>query len=304
MAAASSGSSADLSASAVVVGVPEVGVLVQRHLAVQGDDLALGGLHQRVDLDQGGVLALVHLAEQLQHAGDLGGVVTVEPGGGDDLVGLGLVDADVRVDRDPGQRLGTLDGELLDLHAALSRAHGEVAAVGAVEQQGEVVLLGDVRRPSAIITFCTTWPLMSRPRMSGGLLGRLLRGLRDLDAARLAATAGLDLCLDHHDRAADLRRRGRRLLRGDGGDAAQDGNPVFLEDVSRLVLVQIHSGLHVRVRPAQPVPGRGERASSLAFGPEPSGPVVGPDRGPASAVGAGHVLPHPGHDVGHRRRRG
>ena len=43
---------------------------------------------------------------------------------------------------------------------------GEEGAVGAVEQVGEVVLLGDVRRVSASITLWTVWPLMSMPRMS------------------------------------------------------------------------------------------------------------------------------------------
>ena len=45
---------------------------------------------------------------------------------------------------DSGLSVRALDGQLLDLHAALGRAHGEEGAVGAVEQEGEVVLLGDV----------------------------------------------------------------------------------------------------------------------------------------------------------------
>ena len=39
-----------------VVRLAEVGVLVQRDLAVQRDDLAVAGLDQRVDLDEQGVL--------------------------------------------------------------------------------------------------------------------------------------------------------------------------------------------------------------------------------------------------------
>ena len=39
-----------------VVGVPEVGVVVEGDLAVEGDDRAVRGLHQRVDLDEGRVL--------------------------------------------------------------------------------------------------------------------------------------------------------------------------------------------------------------------------------------------------------
>jgi hypothetical protein len=45
-----------------------------------------------------------------------------------------------RVDLDLGERLGLLDGELLDLHAALDRAQAQVGAVGAVQQHREVEL--------------------------------------------------------------------------------------------------------------------------------------------------------------------
>ncbi len=127
-----------------VVGMAEVGVVVERDLAVQRQDLIVGGAHQRVDLDQGGVLA----DEDLPQLGDghrgrvehLGGQVALLG----DRAGEGEVDALDGVDRDLGQPLGLGGGDLLDLHAALDRAHGQVGAVGAVEQEGDVVLLGDV----------------------------------------------------------------------------------------------------------------------------------------------------------------
>ena len=51
-----------------MVRMPEVGVLVQRDLAVQRDDLAVAVLDQRVDLDQGGVLADEGLPQALRIA--------------------------------------------------------------------------------------------------------------------------------------------------------------------------------------------------------------------------------------------
>ena len=53
-----------------------------------------------------------------------------------------------RVDRHPGQHLGLGGGDLLDLHAALDRAHREERAVGAVEQERDVVLLARSRSRS------------------------------------------------------------------------------------------------------------------------------------------------------------
>lgn len=73
----------------VVGGVAELGVVVQGDLAVEGDDVTGAGLDQRVHLDQGGVLAGVHVPQLDQHGGDLRLVLGVEAGGGHDLVGLG-----------------------------------------------------------------------------------------------------------------------------------------------------------------------------------------------------------------------
>jgi hypothetical protein len=129
-----------------VAGVAEGGVVVERHLAVQRDDLVSRVADQRVHLDQRGVLGHERLP-QLDH--DLGGLVrdrVREPRRGDDLLGLGQIHAGERVDRDLRERIRALHRELLDVHAALRGGHRQERAVGAVEQEGEVVLLGDARR--------------------------------------------------------------------------------------------------------------------------------------------------------------
>ena len=128
----------------LVLGLPEASVLVDRDLAVERDDLAVLGQHQRVDLDERGVLLAVHGPQLLDRVGDGAGEFGGEARGRDDLGGLGGVDADDRVDGHARKRLGPLDRELLDLHAALDRAHREVAALGAIEQHGEVELLRDL----------------------------------------------------------------------------------------------------------------------------------------------------------------
>ena len=127
-----------------MAGLTEVGVAVEGDLAVEGEDLIVGRTHQRVDLDESGVLG----DEDLPQLGDgdrggvehLGGQVTLLGDG----AGGGDVDALDGVDRDLGQPFGLGRGDLFDLHAALDRAHGQVGAVGAIEQEGDVVLLSDV----------------------------------------------------------------------------------------------------------------------------------------------------------------
>ena len=72
-----------------------------------------------------------------------------------------------------------------------------------------------------------------------GAVVRLLRRRGELHAAGLAAAAGLDLGLDHHE-AADALGRLLRVL-GRAHDLAGLGrNPVLGEELLRLVLVQIH----------------------------------------------------------------
>ena len=222
-----------------VTGVTEVGVLIERDLAVQGDDVALFGQHERVDLDERRVLALVDGVELDEHVAHL-----VDELGGEarrlgDLDGLLLVDAGQRVDRDAGEGLGALDRELLDLHAALDAAEREVRAVRAVQQHREVVLLVDA---GALRDHDALDDVTLDVQAEDGLcrLVRLVGGLRDLDAAGLAAAAGLDLGLDD-DHAADLLGRGPRLFGRVRDEAGEHRNLVLLEEVACLVFVQIHS---------------------------------------------------------------
>src|SRR6478609_2983433 len=237
----------------LVLGVAEEGVLVEGHLAVERHDLAGGGAHQRVDLDEGGVLLAVDGPQALEHRLDLRGRRAVEAGGLDDLAGLGVVDADVGVDGDPRQRLGALDGELLDLHAALLRAHREVGAVRAVEQDREVVLLvdlgalGDHHLVHGVA-------LDVHAQDGAGVLLRLVRRLRHLDAAGLAAPAGLHLRLDDGDPAARGTDPvgGRTGLLGRRRDSpCEHGDTVLLEHVTGLVLEEIHEAIRPHCRSAE-----------------------------------------------------
>ena len=224
-----------------VARLPEVGVVVQGHLAVERLDLSC---RRPATLASGLTSTSVASAadegrpELDQHVGDLAGDLVREVGRGDDLAGLGLVDPGERVDRHPGQRVRALDRELLDLHAALVGRHRQEGAVGPVEQVGDVVLLLDVRARVDQHAVHGVALDVHAEDLPGQLTG-LGRGLGDLDAAGLAAAADLDLGLDDGD-AADL-LGGRLGLVGRRRDLAQrDRHAVLLEELLGLVLEQIH----------------------------------------------------------------
>jgi hypothetical protein len=132
----------------------------------------------------------------------------------------------------------TEDGEII----ALDGGHRQVGALGAVEEQREVVLLGDPG-PRGDHDGADGEALDVHAEDGLRVLLGLLRRLGDLDAAGLAAATGLDLRLDHGDTAAlgpdGLGGRAGLLWCG-GGGAGQNRHSVRLEHVARLVLEEIH----------------------------------------------------------------
>src|SRR5262245_63136641 len=67
----------------------------------------------------------------------------------------------------------------------------------------------------------------------------LIQRLHYLDAAALAAPAGMNLGLDHPHGAAELLRRPHRFLDRKGRDAARDCGAKTLQDFLRLILMNI-----------------------------------------------------------------
>ena len=199
---------------------------------------AVAELDQRVDLDERGVLLDEDRPQLLDHVRRLVGDVGVEAGGRDDLGGLGVVDTDLRVDRDPRDGVGVLVRDDLDLDAALGGGDAEVVAVGAVDQEGEVVLLRDVgggRDEHPVDGVALDVHAEDLARLGDGVL----RVVGELHAAGLAAATRLDLRLDDDPATLGL-GRGRGLLgRGDHG-ADRDRYAVLGEELLRLVLHQIH----------------------------------------------------------------
>ena len=159
----------------------------------------------------------------------------------------------------PDERVRVLLGDLLDVHPAHRREHRQQLLGRAVEDDRRVVLgldLGGALDPDLVDG---EGPLAARSAdvhaedRIGVLLG-LLAVLRDLDPARLAAAADLDLRLDHA-RVADLLRRLDRGLDGVGDPSIGYGDPVAGEELLSLILEQIQGRESLPERRSRP---RGE----------------------------------------------
>jgi hypothetical protein len=221
----------------------ERGVVVQRHLAVDREHVAFLGQRHRVDLDQRRVLVGEHGPQPLGQHRRARGRLLGDPARGDDLLGLGGIDAGQRGHRDPGHRLRGGVRDLLDLHAALHRTDRQERPVGPVQQERQVVLgldvhrLGDEHRVHGVALDVHAEDL-------GGLGVGLLRAFGQLHAAGLAASAGLHLRLYHHQRVAlggELGGDVARLLGSAGYLPGLHGDAVLGEQFLRLILKQVHS---------------------------------------------------------------
>ncbi len=81
--------------------------------------------------------------------------------------------------------------------------------------------------------------------------GRLGGVRRELDTPCLAPPPRVHLGF-HHDLAAQALRDGAGLGRALGDRAVRDGDAMTLEDIPRLILVQVHARSKVIVVPASP----------------------------------------------------
>jgi hypothetical protein len=140
-------------------------------------------------------------------------------------------------------------GDLLDLDAALGRGHEGDARGVAVDHHAEIELARDL---AAVLDIDPAHLAPARPGLVGdqrhaehlgGELADLLDRARELDAAALAAAAGVDLRLDHPERAVERARRGLGLLGRVDDLAAQHLDAVFLQQRLGLVFVDVHAGL-------------------------------------------------------------
>jgi hypothetical protein len=144
--------------------------------------------------------------------------------------------------------LGSLGRDFLDVHPAFARTHEDHALRSAVDDHRDVKLLADVgalfdQQPAHFLSFrpgLVRFQLHAEDRVR--VAAHLFAGLGDLDAAALAAAAGVDLRLHDPHLAAELVGRFHGLLDAEARDSARCRDTEFAEDFLRLVFVDLHPG--------------------------------------------------------------
>ncbi len=153
---------------------------------------------------------------------------------------------DKRIDRGADDLLGRLFRDLFDLDAAFGRRHEHDATRRAVDHRAEIQFALDVGAALDVdlADRLTVFVGLYRDQTLAQPLLRerfdLRRRVRQLDAAGLAAAAGVHLDFDYPLIAADLLRRIDRGLRRIDRIALRYRQTVFGKQLLCLVFVQIH----------------------------------------------------------------
>jgi hypothetical protein len=225
--------------------MPEQRIVVERHLGIERDHAIILGHHQRIDLHHAGV----EIAKGAVGAHDCGhraaDLLDVEPESERDLARLERLQPHGRLDDHLQDGSGRL-GDLLDLHAALGRGDDAHAFRLAVEHHAKVDLalefLGhldiDALHDLALGTgLAAVTSLLAEHALRRVV--HLVIGPAQLDAAGLAAGAGVDLRLDGPVPAAQLRCDEGRLVGAVGHRAALDRHAIARQQLLGLVLVNV-----------------------------------------------------------------
>ena len=232
------------------VRLTEQGIVIQIDLGVQGDQLAPGGHHQRIDLHQVGV---ARHEEPVEPGHDLTQGLDLVAGQAETeaqpahLKGLHPVsDRGGRVDAGQEDLFRVRGGHRLDIDAARRRGHEQDLPGLPFHQYTEVQLPGNggglLDQQGAHRQARGSALMGDQPAAEQALgLGHCPRLAVHLHhPADLAAPAGVDLGLDDPGCPPEGAAGGRGGLRGGDGHAPGDGDAILSEKLLRLIFVQVH----------------------------------------------------------------
>ena len=154
--------------------------------------------------------------------------------------------ADSRVDNlfeDLLRRLGSYG---LDIHAARLGAHHHHARCLTVNDKGEIILVTNACAgldEQALYLFACRARLLRHQRLAQQfirILPHLSQRFGNLDTARLATAARMDLRLDHRYRSRQLLCCGDGFLNAEGREAFRHSHTVLFQDLFALIFMDVH----------------------------------------------------------------
>jgi hypothetical protein len=231
-------------------------VVVDVDLGIEREQIAFRGHDERIDFDQARVLFQKQPIERLRELDELLGLLALEPETECELAALVRLQARGGMNVHPENLLRRMGGDFLDVDAARGRRDEGNAALLTVEHEAQVDLARDFRTGLDVHapdrqTLGTRLPrdqALSDHRRRGRAHG--IEILRELDATRLAASAGVHLRLDHPQRAAQRACGFDRLIRGTRNASARNGDAIVDEDLLGLEFVEVHRGVGARQKRA------------------------------------------------------
>ena len=226
--------------------MPVERVVVEGHLRVEGQQVASGSDDERIDLDERGVGGDERVVERDHHLGGLVRLRAVEAEREGELARLERHEPDAWRDVFLADGVRRLRRDFLDVHAAGGRRHDDGASHAAVEHEAQIqlalnreALFHQHARHDAPVGTGLVRLERHADQVAGDALG-LIDAPGQLDAATLAAAAGVDLRLDD-DRAAAEALGDLGGLGGREGDLpAGHGDTMAREDGLGLVFVDFH----------------------------------------------------------------
>ena len=225
------------------------GVAVDVDLGIQAVQVAVFLDHQRVHFQQGQVVVLEQLRQADEDMGELLDLVALQAQLEGQLAALVRLRADQRVDGSLEDLLGSVVGDLLDVHATFGGSHEHDAAAGTIDDGAEVQLLVDVGaglHQDLADRLAVGVGLVGHQVLAQPLLGErlgVLFALHQLHTARFTAAAGVHLSFDDPLAAADLVAGFCGLFGGVYGKALGYRQAVFSEQLLTLIFVEIHACL-------------------------------------------------------------
>ncbi len=221
-------------------------VIVEIHLGVERDHVAAVGKNQRIDLGERCIGFVECLVEPLQHEPRFRERRFGDADLARDVIGLAALQARHRVDEHLMDILRCLGGDFLDIHAALATRHQAHALRAAVNHHADVELLLDVgaffdqESPYFLPQRAGLMRLQHHAENPARMLLHFVERFCKLDAAALAAAAGMDLGFHHPHFAAELCCRLDRLIDAEARHAARGCDAILTQDFFRLVFVNLH----------------------------------------------------------------